>query len=201
MAKLLVYYAHPGHRFSRANKAMLDVLKDVEDITFVDLLAEYPRHVIDADKEQARLLEHDVILFQFPFFWYSTPSIIKEWQDLVLEHGFAYGTDGDKLAGKHMMLALTAAGPAEAYTPEGYQNHTLRTFLTPLQQTASLCKMHFPAPYVLHGSLRPAEEISMDQHAEGYGKLLTAIRDDRYDFEAAIGLDIITHDTLPLKEG
>ena len=77
MAKLLVYYAHPGHRFSRANKAMLDVLKDVEDITFVDLLAEYPRHVIDADKEQARLLEHDVILFQFPFFWYSTPSIIK----------------------------------------------------------------------------------------------------------------------------
>lgn len=78
LAKLLVYYAHPGHKYSHANKAMVEVAKTVNDITFVDLLAEYPRHTINVEKEQERLREHDVILFQFPLFWYSTPSIIKE---------------------------------------------------------------------------------------------------------------------------
>lgn len=76
-------------------------------ITFVDLYADYPRFDIDINIEQQRLLDHDVILFQFPVFWYSTPSILKDWQDLVLEHGFAYGNNGDKLSGKHMLLAAT----------------------------------------------------------------------------------------------
>lgn len=72
MAKLLVYYAHPRHRHSKANRAMLAQAKNVSDITLVDLYSEYPRFEIDPDREQARLLEHDIILFQFPLFWYST---------------------------------------------------------------------------------------------------------------------------------
>ena len=54
----------------------------MEGVTFVDLYAEYPRFEIDVDREQARLLAHDVIVFQNPLFWYSTPAILKEWQDL-----------------------------------------------------------------------------------------------------------------------
>lgn len=201
MAKLLVYYAHPGHRFSHANAAMWKAAAQVAEITCIDLYAEYPRNDINADKEQARLLEHDVILFQFPLFWYSTPSIIKEWQDLVLEHGFAYGTDGDKLSGKIMMLALTTAGPEEAYAKDGYQNFPLRTFLTPLEQTATLCKMRFSAPYVLHSSLKARAESTLAPHAAGYRELLTAIRDDRYDFDRAMGKDIVTHADLPIMQG
>ena len=199
MAKLLVYYAHPGQKYSHANAAMLKELHRVDGITFVDLLADYPRHNINVEKEQQRLVDHDVILFQFPLFWYSTPSIIKEWQDLVLEHGFAYGSDGTKLTGKKMMLAITAAGPAEAYTTDGYQHFPLRTFLTPLEQTARLCHMTFPAPYVLHSSLKAQDDGGIAPHAEGYGRLLTAIRDDAYDFEAAMSKTIVTHDDLPVK--
>ena len=112
--------------------------KEVDGLTFVDLYAEYPRFDINVEREQERLLAHDVIVFQFPMFWYSTPSIVKEWLDLVLEHGFAYGTGGKALAGKTMMLALTAAGPADAYAKEGYQHYPIRTFLTPLEQSARL---------------------------------------------------------------
>lgn len=201
MARLIVYYAHPGQRFSHANKTMTEAAREVGGISFVDLYAEYPRHNINVDKEQARLLDHDVILFQFPLYWYSTPSLVKEWQDLVLEHGFAYGSGGDRLAGKTMMLALTAAGPAEAYTPAGYQHYPLRTFLTPLEQTARLCKMAFSAPYVLHNSLKAHKTGEVTAHAEGYVRLLEAIRDDRYDFEAASDKTIVTHADLPLLEG
>ena len=154
MARLLVYYAHPGQRHSKANAKMARVAETVDGISFVDLYRTYPRFDINVDVEQQRLLDHDVILFQFPVFWYSTPSLIKEWLDLVLEHGFAYGAGGDRLAGKAMMLAVTAAGPSEAYSKDGYQHFPLRTFLTPLEQTARLCGMRFPAPYVLYAALR-----------------------------------------------
>jgi len=198
MAKLLVYYAHPGHKHSKANKAMVAAAQKVDGITFVDLYAEYPRFEIDIDREQQRLLEHDVILFQFPMFWYSTPSLIKEWEDLVLEHGFAYGSGGDKLTGKRMMLAITAAGPDDAYTDKGYQHYPIRTFLTPLECTASLCHMHFTPPYVLYASLRAPEAGLLQPHADGYRRLLEAVRDDRFDFDAIEGRDVLRWDDLPV---
>ncbi len=198
MARLIVYYAHPGHKHSHVNRYMARAAGRVTGITFVDLYRDYPRFDIDVNTEQQRLLEHDVVLFQFPVFWYSTPSIIKEWEDLVLEHGFAYGSGGDALAGTHMMLAVTAAGPREAYTHEGYQRYDLRTFLTPLEQTAHLCKMHFPAPYVLYSALMAPSAGAVEPHVEGYRKLLEAIRDDRYDFAAAATRDVVEFDNLPI---
>ncbi len=201
MARLLVYYAHPGHKHSHVNRYMAKAAKLVPDIEVVDLYSDYPRFDIDVDIEQARLLAHDVILFQFPLFWYSTPSILKEWQDLVLEHGFAYGSRGDKLSDKTMMLAITAAGPAEAYTPQGYQHYPLRTFLAPLEQTARLCNMRFPAPYVLFSSLNAPDDGRVEPHIDGYRALLEAIRDDRYDFDAASARDLVTYDTLPIRAG
>ena len=200
MARLLVYYAHPGHRHSRVNRAMAERAATIEGIEFVDLYSLYPRHDIDIAREQERAVASDVILFQFPLFWYSTPSLIKDWQDLVLEHGFAYGQGGDRLAGKTMMLALSAAGSAEAYTPEGYQHHDLRTFLTPLEQTARLCRMAFAPPYVIYSALKARDDGHLAPHVEGYVKLLEAIRDDRFDFEAASAQAILQAASLPIRE-
>ena len=197
MARLLVYYAHPGEKFSHVNKAMASAARSVEGIDFVDLYAEYPRHNINVKKEQERLVEHDVILFQFPLFWYSTPSIIKEWQDLVLEYGFAYGHDGNALKDKVIMLAVSAGGPETAYQPDGYQNHPLTTFLTPLRQTATLCKMQYATPYVLFGALKASQEDRIEPHVNGYQDLLEALRDETYDFVAARGQDTINYETLP----
>lgn len=201
MAGLLVYYAHPGHKYSHANARMAQAASRLDGITFVDLYQDYPRFDIDVDIEQQRLLEHEVVLFQFPFFWYSTPSIVKEWQDLVLEHGFAYGKGGDKLSGKRMMVAITAAGPEDAYSAGGYQHYPVRDFLRPLEQTARLCGMRFSAPYVLYASLRAPGEGRIEPHAEGYRRLLTAIRDDRYDWTVAEETDCLTFDELPIKDG
>lgn len=200
MAKLLVYYAHPGQQHSYTNREMATRTQLLEGITFVDLYAEYPRSNIDIDREQQRLLDHDVILFQFPLFWYSTPSLIKEWQDLVLEHGFAYGVGGDKLADKRMMLAITTAGPEDAYAQDGYQHFPLRTFLTPLEQTARLCKMHFTPPYVLFSSLKAPGDGRVEPHAGGYVQLLEAVRDDRFDFAKADAEELLQYDTLPLRQ-
>jgi putative NADPH-quinone reductase len=180
---------------------MARVASRVDGITYVDLYRDYPRFDIDVDVEQRRLLDHDVVLLQFPMFWYSTPSIMKEWQDLVLEHGFAYGSGGDRLEGKRMLLAVTAAGPEDAYSAGGYQHYPIRDFLRPLEQTARLCNMYFSAPYVLYASLRAPTDGRMDAHVEGYSRLLRAIRDDRYDWDVADNADVIEFGSLPIVEG
>lgn len=194
MARVLHYYAHPGHRYSHANRDLWDTTRKISGISHVDLYAEYPRHYIAIDREQQRLLEHDVVVLQFPLFWYSCPSLVKEWLDVTLEHGFAYGQGGDKLRGKWLMLAITTASAQDAYSDQGYQHYPLRTFLTPFEQTARLSKMRFAAPYVLHAAL----ETDPADHTSGFVRLLKALRDERYDLQKAEGEDIVTHDTLPI---
>ncbi|MFS4439546.1 NAD(P)H-dependent oxidoreductase [Paracoccaceae bacterium GXU_MW_L88] len=196
MATLLHYYAHPGDRFSKANRALQSASARVQGITRVDLYGEYPRGEINLDAEQERLRDHDVILLQFPLFWYAAPALMKDWFDRVWEHGFAYGDGGDALRGKWLMLAVTAGEPAEGYSAEGVQRHSLRTFLTPYEQTARVAQMRFAAPYVFHDALTGTPH----PHAEGFARLLTAIRDDRYDFARAEAAEIITHDSLPITE-
>ena len=100
-----------------------------------------------------------------------------------------------------MMLALTAGGPQDAYSAAGYQHFPLRTFLTPLEQTARLCDMAFAPPYVLYGSLKaPGHGDIVETHVEGYRALIEALRDDAFDFAAAAAMDVIAADTLPIRQ-
>lgn len=201
MASVIVYYIHPGQPHSRSNRAMQRRLQTVDGIERVDLYSEYPRFNINIDNEQQRLKDHDVVVFQFPVFWYSGPSLLKEWIDLVLEYGFAYGANGNSLAGKKLLLAVTAGGPQQAYSTTGYQNHSLRTFLTPFQQTATLCKMEFLPPYVLFDSLKTQDTARIDQHAAGFVQLIEALRDDRYQLTDAAQLETVGFDDIPRLTG
>lgn len=198
MASVIVYYAHPGHRYSQANSRLFKVAQGIPEITVVDLYGEYPRFDINIEREQERLRTHDVIVLQFPLFWYSTPSLVKEWLDLVLEHGFAYGSGGTALADKILQLAITTAGSEDAYTDSGYQHHELLTFLTPLQQTARLCRMRFAPPYVLYGALQAEAKDTIESHAAGYENLLGALRDDQYPVDGStptiVQASHLTHD-------
>lgn len=196
MPQILIYYAHPGQKYSRVNRSLASVAKKNPMITFVDLYHEYPRYDIDIEREQQRLLEHDIIIFQHPLFWYSTPALIKEWIDLVLEHGFAFGAGGDKLSGKYLMNVTSAAGPQEAYSPEGYQHYPLRTLLTPLEQTARLCQMRYLAPYVLYSALTAQDDLEISQHSQGYQHLLEALSHGRYMLDKACQADYITRETV-----
>lgn len=150
--KILVLFAHPALHRSRVNAALTRAIQELPSITFHDLYAAYPRHLIDVDREQALLREHDLIVWQHPFYWYSCPSLLKEWQDVVLEHGFAYGDRGTALQGKRLLSALTTGGPAASYQPDGANRYTLPQLLAPFEQTARLCGMTYLDPFVIHGA-------------------------------------------------
>ena len=192
--RVLILFAHPSLDHSEVNGPMFEAAGDIEGVTRVDLYAEYPDFQIDIDREQQRLLAHDVIVFQHPLYWYSTPAILKEWQDLVLEHGFAYGTGGTALTGKIFFNALTAGGLQAAYRAEGHNHFTIRELLHPLEQTAQLCGMLNLPPFALFGSRTAVEEGRVAQHVGDWVRVLEALRDKRIDIEASRKLSHLNAD-------
>ncbi|HSR98648.1 MAG TPA: NAD(P)H-dependent oxidoreductase [Kofleriaceae bacterium] len=189
MRRILILFAHPVLERSRVNRRLLAAVRDLAGVTVHDLYEAYPTLYIDAKREQRLLVEHDVIVFQHPFYWYSTPAILKEWQDLVLEHGWAYGHGGTQLRGKITFNAVTTGGPEGAYRRGGYNRFTVRELLAPWDQTAHLCGMRYLAPFAVHAALRVTGDEDVAPARAAYRQLIEALRDERIDLERAAGVE------------
>lgn len=180
--KILVLFAHPALHKSRVNRQLIKSIEDVEDITFHNLYEEYPDFHIDVNREQDLLLGHDIYIWQHPFYWYSSPSIIKEWIDLVLKHGFAYGRTGTALKGKKIFSAITTGGRREVYQDGNLNNVTIPQFLAPFRQTAHMCNLIYMPPFVVHGTHLFSDE-DINKAALDYRKILISLRDQIFTDE------------------
>lgn len=150
----LVIVAHPSlHETSIANRIIVDGIRSLPRVTVKNLHQEYPSFTFRVDTEQDALRKADSVIFQFPFYWYSVPGILKEWMDQVLTYGFAFGSTGDKLRGKHFLVSTTVGGPADAYCEGGYNNFTIGDLLKPLRQMSNLTGMVYHRPIVSHGMI------------------------------------------------
>jgi glutathione-regulated potassium-efflux system ancillary protein KefG len=178
--RILVLFAHPRLRQSVVQRAMLAAIKGLDDVTVRDLYGVYPDLMIDPRREQAELLGHDVLVLQHPLYWYSSPAIVKEWLDVVLEEGWAYGSGGDRLHGKFLLNAISTGGPLEAYHGKGRNRFPVRTLLAPFDQTAYLCGMGWLEPFVVHAG-RKLDSAALNSRAERYRDLLVGLRDGRLD--------------------
>lgn len=183
--RVLVLLAHPVLERSRVNRRLAEGAREVQGVTVHDLYEAYPSLRIDVRREQRLLEEHEVIVFQHPFYWYSTPAILKEWQDLVLEHNWAYGSKGHHLDGKLTFNAVSTGGPEAAYRSGGPNRFTMRQLLAPYDATANLCRMRYLAPFVVHAALRLETDEQVRPFVEDYRRLLGALRDDGVDLERA----------------
>ena len=123
--------AHPAYEKSRINRRLWAAVQDLAGVRFHDLYEAYPEFDIDISREQALLTAADAIVLQHPFFWYSTPALVKQWEDLVLEHGWAYGSRGTALQGKSFLSVITTGGGQDAYHAEGHNRFSIRELLAP----------------------------------------------------------------------
>ncbi|CAB5101075.1 Glutathione-regulated potassium-efflux system ancillary protein KefF/G [Olavius algarvensis associated proteobacterium Delta 3] len=194
MKKILVLFAHPAFKRSKMNAALRAAIEDLEGVTFHDLYASYPDFLIDVPREQDLCESHDIIVFQHPFYWYSTPAILKEWMDLVLEHEWAYGSTGNALAGKISFQALTAGGDITNYRAGGMNMFTIRELTTPYRATANLCKIEWLPPFAVLGIHQGLSEEECIQRAEEYRRTLIALRDERLDLDRAKECEFLNQD-------
>lgn len=183
--RILLLFAHPAYHKSRVNRYLLEAARQVEGVHIHDLYEEYPDFHIDIPREQSLLLEHDIVVFQHPFYWYSCPALLKEWLDLVLQYGFAFGDEATALHGKWLLTATTTGGRAHVYQRGGMNHYTMREFLVPFERTASLCGMHYLPPFIVHGTRAIDGDEALVAQAHNYGEILTRLRDD------AIGPDAL----------
>ncbi|MGF1513494.1 MAG: NAD(P)H-dependent oxidoreductase [Elainellaceae cyanobacterium] len=181
--RILILFAHPALEKSRINRQLIDAVDDLDAVTIHDLYEAYPQFHIDVAREQQLLLDHDVIVFQHPFYWYNSPALLKEWQDLVLEYGFAFGHDGTALQGKKCFSAITTGGTKAAYCRQGYNYYSIRELLTPFEQTARLCGMEYLPPFVVYGTHQLQEMSQIAPHADRYRSFITTLRDRKIDWE------------------
>ncbi|TNF72073.1 MAG: NAD(P)H oxidoreductase [Acidobacteria bacterium] len=182
--QILILFAHPALEKSRVNSRLAAAVKDLAGVTFNDLYEQYPEFDVDVGREQELLTGADLVILQHPFFWYSTPALLKQWEDLVLEHGWAYGSEATALRGKRILSAITAGGREEAYQREGHNRFTMAELLRPIEQTARLCGMDWLPPFAVHGTHRMSVE-QMERHAADYRRAVEALRDGRLDLAAA----------------
>ncbi len=179
MASVYMVFAHPHRNQSRVCSTVLKRIRDLDNVTVCDLYESYPDFHIPVADEQAKVVAHDVIFLQHPFYWYNMPPLLKLWIDEVFELGFAYGPGGDAFKGKTLQLSISTGGSEGAYKPDGNNRFTIDEFTRSYDQTAHLCGMTWPKPMVFHSANQaPIEEI--EAHAERVRDLILSYTNKLY---------------------
>ena len=141
---ILIISGHTDLAASMANKTILDALnKCLPEAEIVKPNELYPDFKIDVEAEQQKLLRADIIILQFPLFWYSAPSILERWMEETFRHGFSHGSTGDKLKGKKLILSFTTGAPEALYSHEGAMGYTIDEFLSCYKATCRLTQMEY----------------------------------------------------------
>ncbi len=143
MSNVLIVSGHSDLNDSVANKEILERLSQLlpqAQIDYLDRL--YPNYQIDVAAEQAKLEWADIIVLQFPIFWYAMPSLLTRWIETVFIHGFAHGSRGRQLQGKKLVASFTSGAPAELFQRQAL-GFEIEDLLLPLKGCCKLCGLDF----------------------------------------------------------
>ncbi len=167
MQSVLILFAHPIFERSQSHRRLLQALSGLEHVHLHDLYQAYPDFYIDVAHEHELLAQHDHIVMQFPLYWFSTPSLLKEWQDLVLHRWAEANRPSLNVANKTFSLATTTGDPASSYEPKGEFAASLDAIFLPLRLTARYAGFRWQPPFVLTG-VNQLDDTGLELAGEAY---------------------------------
>lgn len=118
------------------------------------------------EEEQQKVEWCDLMIWQFPLWWFSVPAILKGWVDRVFAMGRFYKNgriyENGIFRGKKALLSLTTGGPEANYIKERYGD--LAGILHPLQRgILEFTGFSVLRPYVVYGTEKQsAEELGQE---------------------------------------
>jgi NAD(P)H dehydrogenase (quinone) len=141
--------------------------------------------------EMDKLLWADLVIFQFPLWWFSLPAILKGWVDRVFAMGFAYGGgrrhETGVFRGKRAMLAFTTGGPPSSYTAGGSHGDVFELLRHVQYGMLHFVGMDVLAPFIAYGAAR-VTAAERTAYLDAYRARLNAIESDApLDFYKAAG--------------
>ncbi|SRR5579883_492574 len=112
--------------------------------------------------EMEKLAWCDLLILQFPLWWFSLPGIMKGWIDRVFAFGFAYDRsrsyDTGIFRGKRAMLAFTTGAPAATYGPAGRNGSIDELLLHVNRGMLYFLGMEVLEPFIAYGAPRCTPE-------------------------------------------
>lgn len=146
LRKVVIILAHPKMKDSRANRMLIDTVKDIDGVSVFNLYEE--ELPFNVDEWTRTILDASAVVYQFPFYWLSAPSLLKKWQDEV----FTYLSQTPAVAGKPLLVVTTTGSNAEAYRSGGKNCFTVDELLRPYQSSAIHSGMVWQTPIVVYGT-------------------------------------------------
>ena len=133
------------------------------------------------ETELEKLEDCDLMIWQFPLWWFGLPAILKGWADRVLAMGRTYGNgriyEKGVFRGKRALLSLTTGGPAEAYAPDGF-NGDIMGILRPVHRgVLQFVGFDVLAPQIVYGPVR-VDEARRKEWLEAWAGRLRGIADE-----------------------
>ena len=178
--------AHSDFGASQANRALLHGLNDLPGLEVAELYALYPDGRIDFAVERERVLRANRLVLQFPLCWYSTPPLLKHWEDAVLTPLFYLEPDiAASTAGLPVLAATTTGGASGSYQPGGATGMTIDELFAPLRATARKCAWLWQPPFALH-DVRTLDDDALVRAGEEYRSVIlsTPTREQRLEIAA-----------------
>ena len=116
----------------------------------------------DVEAELRKMEGCDLMIWQFPLWWFGLPGILKGWADRVLAMGRTYGGErfyeNGQFKGKRALLSLTTGGPEAAYQKGGW-NGDIHAILRPIQRgILRFTGWDVLAPHIVYGPVRVTVE-------------------------------------------
>ncbi|PSS58567.1 NAD(P)H-dependent oxidoreductase [Pseudomonas sp. BBP2017] len=136
----------------------------------------------DIQQELDKLLWADLVVLNFPIFWFSAPAILKGWIDRVLVSGVCYGGkrfyDQGGLVGKKALVTVTLGGREHMFG-EGAIHGPLEDMLRPiLRGTLAYVGFDVLEPFVAWHVPYISEEARKD-FLQSYQQRLQHLSDDQ----------------------
>lgn len=160
-ASVVVLLAHPDMTRSRMNTVLAAAAAEVKGVQVINIY-DYP---LAADTYREVITRAKAIVYEFPFYWMSSPHLLKQWTDEVF---MAFVGEG-LIAGKEFMVVTTTGSEEAAYQHDGRNKYTMEEYLRPFEGQANHAKMQWNTPLVVYGD-RDAETLAanLKRGAEEY---------------------------------
>jgi NAD(P)H dehydrogenase (quinone) len=139
----------------------------------------------DIEAELQKIEWCDLMIWQFPLWWFGLPAILKGWVDRVFVMGrtYGYGKIFDKgvFRGKRAMLSLTTGGPQDAFQRGGFLGD-IYSITRPIQRgMLAFCGFDVLAPQLSFGPARATDEERRQMLARYRARLLQLHTETRID--------------------
>lgn len=175
--KTLVIVTHPNINESVINKRWIEELQKFDEQFFVhQLYQQYPDERIDVQAEQRLVEKFDKIVFQFPYYWFNCPYLLKKWLDQVLTHGWAYGSkSGYKMQGKKIALAISLGVEEDELSKSGIYKYPLSELTRPFELSFEYVKANYLPPFAFYGMEYNVSDTHIERGVELYMKFLASM--------------------------